>query len=74
MVVTNLGVMRFDKDTGKMYLDRYYPGTTPYKILEHTGFAMDVSRAVHAAPPTDTELKILRDNCDPQRLILGPVG
>ena len=74
VVVTNLGVMRFGKDTGRMYLDRYYPGTSPDILLEHTGFAMDVSRAVQAAPPTDTELKILRENCDPQRLILGPAA
>ncbi|HKJ99567.1 MAG TPA: CoA-transferase [Desulfotignum sp.] len=74
VVVTNLGVMRFDPDTGRMYLDQYYPGTTPGMILENTQFYMDVSRAVQALPPTETELKILRENCDPQRLILGPAG
>ncbi len=74
VVVTNLGVMRFDPDTGKMYLDQYYPGTTPGMILENTQFNMDVSQAVQAMPPTETELKILRENCDPQRLILGPAG
>ena len=72
VVVTNLGVMRFDTDTGQMYLDQYYPGTTPGMILENTGFDMDVSRATPADPPTPAELKILRENCDPQRLILGP--
>jgi glutaconate CoA-transferase subunit B len=55
-----------------MYLDQYYPGTTPGMILENTGFDMDVSRAAPADPPTPAELKILRENCDPQRLILGP--
>lgn len=72
VVVTNLGLMRFDKDTGKMFLDQYYPGTTPKMILENTQFHMDVSRAIQALPPTENELKILRENCDPQRLILGP--
>ncbi len=74
VVVTNLGVMRFATDTGKMYLDQYYPGTTPGMVLENTQFKMDVARAVQALPPTETELKILRENCDPQRLILGPAG
>lgn len=72
IVVTNLGVMRFDKDTGRMYLDKFYPGITPDDILSHTEFKMDVSRAFEADPPTESELKILREDCDPQRLILGP--
>ena len=71
VVVTNFGVMRFDKDNGRMYLDKFYPGITPEKILENTGFSMDVSKATMANPPTQTELKILREDCDPQRLILG---
>lgn len=70
VVVTNLGVMRFDKDSGKMYLDQFYPGITPEKILENTGFDMEVSQAGQAEPPTPMELKILRETCDPQRLIL----
>jgi glutaconate CoA-transferase subunit B len=70
VVVTNLGVMRFKKDTGRMYLDRFYPGVTPEEILDHTEFNMDVSRATQARPPTATELRILRQECDPQRLIL----
>jgi glutaconate CoA-transferase, subunit B len=35
------------------------------------GFAVDVSRAVPVPPPSAQELAILRDKCDPQRLILG---
>jgi len=70
VVVTNLGVMRFDKDNDKMYLDKFYPGITLEKILENTGFHMDVTRATQADPPSPTELKILREECDPQRLIL----
>lgn len=71
VVVTNLGVMRFDPDNKKMFLDRFYPGITPEKILGNTGFEMDVSRATQAAPPTKEELDTLRNVCDPQRLILG---
>ncbi len=71
VVVTNLGVMRFEDKTGEMFLDRYYPGVTPAVILENTGFDMDVSRACPADPPTRKELTILRNECDPQRLILG---
>ncbi len=71
VVITNLAVMRFDDDTGQMYLDRYYPGVTPDKILENMAFKVDVSRATEAIPPSGDELRILREKCDPQRLILN---
>lgn len=71
LVVTNLGMMRFDNDNKKMYLDRHYPGISPDTIIENTGFDMDVSRATEALPPTKEELDTLRNVCDPQRLILG---
>jgi glutaconate CoA-transferase, subunit B len=69
-VVTNLAVMRFDDDTKEMYLDGYYPGIDPQTILNQMEFAVDVSRARPVAPPSAQELKILREKCDPQRLIL----
>jgi glutaconate CoA-transferase subunit B len=71
VVITNKAVMRIDPETERLYLDRYYPGIRPRDIEDSTGFALDVSRAVEALPPTEVELQILRDQCDPQRLILG---
>ncbi len=70
-VVSDLGVMEFDAATKEMYLAEHYPGVTPAHIAENTGFALDVSRAVEAEPPDDEELRILREDVDPQRLILG---
>lgn len=69
-VITNLGVMYFDDDTKEMYLACYYPGVTPQNILDNMEFAVDISRAVEAAPPTERELKILREKVDPHKLIL----
>jgi len=69
-VVTNLGVLKFDEKTKEAYLAEYYPGVTVEKIVEHTGFPLDTSRAVEATPPTAEELRILREEVDPQRLIL----
>ncbi|HNS14958.1 MAG TPA: CoA-transferase, partial [Syntrophorhabdaceae bacterium] len=51
-VVTNLCVMRFDETTKEMYLAEYYPGITVDKIVENTGFPIDVSRAREAEPPS----------------------
>jgi glutaconate CoA-transferase subunit B len=70
-VVTNLGVMKFDDQTKKMYLAETYPGVTIQRIAENTGFKMDVSKAQESVPPSDEELRILRTEVDPQRLILG---
>jgi glutaconate CoA-transferase subunit B len=70
VVITNMAVFRFDGITREMYLTGYYPGIATEKILENMDFPVDVSRAVEVVPPTAKELKILRDKCDPQRLIL----
>jgi glutaconate CoA-transferase subunit B len=69
-VVTNLALMRFDGKTKEMYLANYYPGITPQKILDNMEFTVDISKATEAAPPTASELKILREVVDPQRIIL----
>jgi glutaconate CoA-transferase subunit B len=73
-VVTNLGVMKFEEESRRMYLSEYYPGVAPARIAAETGFALDVKRAVEATPPSPEELRILRQDVDPQRLILGPMA
>ena len=70
-VVTNLGVMKFDPATKVMYLAEYYPGVSVGRIIENTGFPVDVSKAVEAVPPRENELHILREIVDPQRLLTG---
>jgi glutaconate CoA-transferase subunit B len=70
LVITNMAVMRFSDETKEMYLAGYYPGTTKEEILDNMEFDVDVSRAEEVEAPTANELKILREKCDPQRLIL----
>jgi glutaconate CoA-transferase subunit B len=69
-VVTNLGVMKFEKDSKAMYLAETYPGITKEEVAENTGFDLDLSQAGNAPAPTEQELRILREEVDPQRLIL----
>ncbi len=69
-VITNMGVMGFDDQTRKMYLKGYYPGITSEEILENMEFDIDTSRASEVLPPTSEELTLLREKCDPHRLIL----
>lgn len=69
-IITDMGVFRFDEQSKKMYLSAYYPGITPKKISDKMEFSVDISRATELPPPSQDELKILRERCDPQRLIL----
>lgn len=69
-VISDKAVMRFDNQTREMYLDRFFPGTTPAEVQSHTGFLIDTSRAAELDPPTDNELRILRERVDPACLIL----
>ncbi len=64
-VVTDLCVMRFGEEDKRMYLAEYFPGVTPEQVQENTGFELDLSRAVEAAPPDPEVLKILREKVDP---------
>jgi glutaconate CoA-transferase subunit B len=70
-VVTTMGVFRFDAYTRRMYLAGCFAGLSAQTVLDHMGFTVDVSRAEPIEPPSELELTILRERCDPQRLILG---
>ncbi|TEB04452.1 Glutaconate CoA-transferase subunit B [Pelotomaculum schinkii] len=58
-VITDLGILRFDEKTKRMYLAEYFPGITPQQVKENTGFDLDVTRAVEADPPEEEFLHIL---------------
>lgn len=70
-VVTNMGIFRFHDVTRRMYLAGCFPGISTRKVLDNMGFDVEVNQAEVIAPPTEIELSILRERCDPQRLILG---
>jgi glutaconate CoA-transferase subunit B len=71
VVITNMAVMGFDPSTREMILQAVFPGISPTQVLEHMQFSVDISQAKQYPPPTNAELTILREKCDPQRLILG---
>jgi glutaconate CoA-transferase subunit B len=69
-VITDMGVMGFDEDSKQMFLEGYYPGVTPADILGKMEFEIDICRAKEVLPPNPEELRLLREKCDPHRLIL----
>jgi glutaconate CoA-transferase subunit B len=67
-VITEYGVFRFGDDK-RMYLAELFDSATVEQVVENTGFAMDVSRAVAARPPEDEALRVLEEQVDPARLM-----
>ena len=71
-VVSTMGVMRFDKKMKEMHVKAYYAdlGITLEKIRENTGFDIKTEGAMPAEPPTENELKLLREKIDPEGIFL----
>ena len=65
-----MGVMGFDPDTKQMILLGCFPGITPEEILDNMEFEIRTDQAKEVPVPTETELTLLREKCDPHRLIL----
>ncbi len=66
-----MGVYGFDPKTREMVLVSMHPGVTLAKIRENIGWdvktAPDVSET---APPTAAEIRIIRQELDPQGIFL----
>lgn len=69
-VVSDLGIMKFDLQTRRMYLAGYYPFTTVDEIQENTGFELDASRAVKLPEPSSEIIRILREEIDSENIFL----
>ena len=74
MVVTDLGIMKFDEETKRMYLYAYYPTSSPEMVKENTGFDIDVSKAIQLEAPSEEVIRMIREEIDPgQAFIKVPV-
>ncbi len=69
-VITDMGIMKFDPTTHRIYLHQCFPGVSPEEIQDRVGFDLDISRAGYAKPPETQALSILRTQSDPEKLIL----
>ena len=60
-VITHLGLFGFDPASGRLRLDALHPGRTVEMVREQTGFEVLLAPEIGTtAPPTETELAILR--------------
>ena len=71
-VITDLAVLSFSEKTCRMQVESLHPGVTFEQVRENTGF--DLGGIVHApetVPPTKEELRVLREEVDPNGVIIG---
>lgn len=69
-VVTDLGIMEPDP-TGEMVLTHLHPGASVQAARENTGWDLRTASELHLTlPPDPLELKILREELDPEGIYL----
>jgi glutaconate CoA-transferase subunit B len=69
-VVTDLGIMEPD-ETGELVLTALHPGATSEQVRENTGWELKVAANLRLTlPPDPEELRILREDLDPQGIYL----
>jgi glutaconate CoA-transferase subunit B len=71
-VITDLAVLGFHEQTRRMEVLSLHPGVHLEQVRQATGFALGVQEPLATtAPPSETELTILREEIDPHRYVLG---
>jgi acyl CoA:acetate/3-ketoacid CoA transferase beta subunit len=71
-IITDMAVLGFHEKTKSMTIESVHPGVEVEGVKAQTGFELIVPDFVpRTPPPTDTELKILRGEVDPLRMIIG---
>jgi glutaconate CoA-transferase subunit B len=70
-VITDLAVLGFHERTRRMEVLSLHPGVDLQKVRQATEFSLEVHEPLTVTqPPTDPELRILRDEVDPHRYLL----
>jgi glutaconate CoA-transferase subunit B len=64
-IVTPLGVLDFETPDRRARLRSVHPGTSVAEVQAATGFELDVSGVVESVPPSEEELRVLREVVDP---------
>ncbi|MBN1454527.1 MAG: CoA-transferase subunit beta [Anaerolineales bacterium] len=71
-VISTLAVMGYDSLTKRMRVESLHPGVTRQDVVDNTGFEMLFADPLPVTPePNEEELRILREEVDPERIIIG---
>jgi len=69
-VVTDLGILEPD-ESGELILTALHPGVTVEQVQANTGWPLRVAANLRTTePPTDEELRILREELDPEGIYI----
>ena len=71
LVITDMGVYRFDDESRELVLISIHPGITEAKIRESIGWDLKVAKDLtETPPPVPEEIRIIREELDPQGIFL----
>ncbi len=71
-VITNLAVMGFDEESKRMRVESLHHGVTFDAVQKNTSFELlKAPEIAETQPPTEEELRILREEVDPHKYIIG---
>ncbi len=71
-VITNLAILGYDEETCRMQVESLHPGVTLEQVQENCEFELLVAEDLKTTPPpTDDELRVLREEVDPEGYIIG---
>lgn len=71
-VITDLAVLGFHETCKRMQVESLHPGVSLDQVQAQTGFELLCAQQItETSPPCQCELRILREEVDPRRYILG---
>ena len=74
-VISDKAVLGFDESTRKMKLISIHPGVSLDELTDHTGFSLIIPEHVETtSPPTQEQLRYIREVIDPNRWYTGDEG
>jgi glutaconate CoA-transferase, subunit B len=71
-VITDLAILGYHETTRRMQLLSLHPGVSLEQVRKATSFELEIAEPLAATPPPDEdELRILREEVDPLRYVIG---
>jgi glutaconate CoA-transferase subunit B len=71
-VITDLAVLGYHESTRRMQVLSLHPGVTLEQVQANTEFEVGAAQSLSVTPePTDAELRLLHEEVDPHRYLLG---
>jgi len=67
-----MAIMDFEPESKRMRVISINPGYSMKDVQDNCGFELlQASKITETEPPTEVELRILRDEVDPHRYVIG---